>query len=258
MDTIAPLLSVVDPLRTLWRFAPVCQDVASFNALRGLRDRNYPVGSAPVPVRLRALKGGQLFCRPHATDYSVLYDTYVRRLNLPPGDLGPIRTILDLGSNIGTTLAHYAVLFPQARIIGVELDAGNAEICRRNTAAYPNVTLLHGAVWTEDGSIAYGGGFGEFGFRINSTNTKGRVPAFSLGTLIERLGGSGDFIKMDIEGAEQAILGRPDPAWSRVGALKVEIHEPDTCAGATADLTALGFRVTEPPGRRDALVAYRN
>jgi FkbM family methyltransferase len=63
--------------------------------------------------------------------------------------------ILDLGANIGITVADNARRYPGARLIAVELDPENAELARLNTAPWADrVELLQGAVWTEDGEIA--------------------------------------------------------------------------------------------------------
>lgn len=244
-----------DALRTAWTYGPLCADLASFHRLRALRD--HYAGADLVSIRLRPLQGRAITCRPQTTDFEVLRDTFLAPFHLPPADLHP-RTILDLGSNIGTTLAHFAVTFPDARILGVELDAGNAALCRQNVASYQHVTLLQGAAWIHDGVIPYGGGFGEFGFRVGSPQTIATVPAYSLKTLVARLGGSVDFLKMDIEGAEAQILSQPDPIWARIAAIKVEIHEPYTCEQGTTDLEARGFRVTRDPAHRSALLGRRH
>lgn len=51
--------------------------------------------------------------------------------------------IVDLGANLGITVADNARRYPEAQIIAVELDPENAELARRNTAPWADrVELL--------------------------------------------------------------------------------------------------------------------
>ena len=81
-----------------------------------------------------------MWLRPGTSDADVAADTLMR--DLDEVDVLP-RTILDLGSNIGLTIALYAAKFPAARILGVELDSSNLEIAHMNT----DREILWGAAW---------------------------------------------------------------------------------------------------------------
>jgi hypothetical protein len=101
-------------------------------------------------------------------------------------------------------------------------------------------------VWSEDGTVSYTGLRGdEYAFRIVQASETGAwsAPAFSLSSLIHELAGSVgvvDYVKMDVEGAEEQLLQLPD--WSgSVGAIKVEVHEPYTLDRCLTDLRQLGF-----------------
>jgi FkbM family methyltransferase len=179
-----------------------------------------------------------------------LPDTFLPAEHLPPRELEPtsVRTIWDLGANVGASMAHLAVLHPQARVLGVELDEQNAALCRRNIAPWSDrCELIVGAVWTADGEVPYRrDGLDALSFRVEegaASGADGTVPAYSLDTLLARQGGGTvDFVKMDVEGAEQAIL-REHTGWAEhVRAIKVEVHEPYTVEACVADLERLGFR----------------
>jgi len=110
------------------------------------------------PIRVRILKNRVVYCRPNTTDVQVFDDTFIARYHLPPPELTELRTILDLGSNIGLTIAHMAVVFPEARILGVELDEENYSVCQRNIEPFnPRCSVIHGAVWPSAGEVTYGG-----------------------------------------------------------------------------------------------------
>src|SRR6185436_4373163 len=112
--------------------ARLAADLRSLVAYLRLEGPWRPAG--PVPVRVRPLGGRTVWLRPRTTDAVMLRDTF-RDLVHPPPDLGrPIRWVLDLGANAGITVAHTALLHPQARIVAVELDPGNAAPARRNLA----------------------------------------------------------------------------------------------------------------------------
>jgi FkbM family methyltransferase len=212
-----------------------------------MRVRRPSPNRAPLPalqLKVRAINGQRVFCRPGTTDFSVLYETFCGRYHLPPADL-KIRTILDLGSNIGLTIAHYASLYPEARVLGIEMDPGNAEVCRSNIAPYAGrCEVLVAAAWKEDGEISYGGDT-EWGFRITPESGGGscRARAFSVSSLIDQLGTSCvDFVKMDIEGAEREVLADAGKWSGRVRCLKVEVHPPYTVAACVRDLECAGMR----------------
>src|SRR5262249_37793725 len=116
--------------------------------------------------------------------------------------------------------------------------------------------VVNAAVWTHDGEVRYTrAGLDALSFHIDESappqpGDRGVVPAFSLNTLLARHTGGGvvDFVKMDIEGAEQTIL-REQTEWaSHVRAIKVEVHEPYTVEACVADLERLGFRASPEPG----------
>lgn len=230
--------------------------------------RRTPRASAPgfLRVKLKPLGGRLVRCRRSYADLGVLYDTFCGAYHLPPPELHPVRTILDLGSNIGLTMAHLAVLYPQARILGVELDRENWEMACWNVACFgERCRVIHAAVWWEPGEVLYGGQW-ESGYRVVSGEwgqPKGKVRSVTVDELIDLLGVPVvDYVKMDIEGAETELLPRRQAWLQRVRCLKVELHphkalKPYTLEQAAEDLRASGFRVHRDLGHPRCLVAMR-
>ncbi|HEU4699647.1 MAG TPA: FkbM family methyltransferase [Gemmatimonadales bacterium] len=269
-EGLAPRRARLAPaLRHLALFrSPV--ELARYLRLRSAYTRGHP-SPEPLTLHLRAVGNRPLLCRG-SQDVWTLRDTFVRQYHLPPAPLPNDAVIVDLGSNVGYTVAHLAHLHPRARVVGVELDEANHRLAVRNTEAFgARVTILHAGIWTSDGVVAYDGS-GDDAFAIiaaaadatasavpaTSDATRRQAPALRLETLFERFGlARVDYLKMDIEGAEGAILAGP-LAWAeRVRALKLEVHPPVSAAWCSERLTAAGFRCRPDPAHPQGVIAER-
>jgi FkbM family methyltransferase len=183
----------------------------------------------------------------------VFWDTFVRQFHLT--DSRPA-SILDLGSNIGLTAAHYASLFPRARVLCVEMDKENADLCRANLQRFGSrCEVVHGAVWSSNGVVRYTGQ-DEWGFHVAETGTP--VASYTLSSLLDKLGDSVDLVKFDIEGAEQEVLHSSDGWHTRVKQAVVEVHEPYTIDQCVNDLTRLGFKCRIVHAERACVIADAN
>jgi FkbM family methyltransferase len=221
-----------------------------------------------VELKLRALHGESIWIRAGTSDAAVLFDAFVKHHHrpspIPPGD---VYRIWDLGSNIGLTMIDFALLFPHAEILGVELDTKNADLGRRNVAPWSErCRLLGAAVWVRDDGVLYRRwpGF-EYGSAVvpvaqwESPLADLTARSMSLNTLLcsHGVGASIDYVKMDIEGAERFVL-RENTQWAKsVLRIAVEVHQPYTLSECARDLENLGFRTSvrreRPPcveGRR--------
>ena len=223
-------------------------------------------GRPLIPLRLKPLNDGVIYCRSGLSDLGVVFDTFVGRYHLPPDTLHPVNTILDLGSNIGLTMAHYAALYPRARILGVELDGANCELCRKNIELFGDRSkVMHAAVWHEPGEIRYGGAR-ESGYAIVTGEGKGiksTVRAVSVESLIDELDVPVvDFMKVDIEGAEKEVLRNAEAWIHRVRCLKVEVHPRKastlyTLGMCIEDLEKLGLRCCVDPRHHACVIAEK-
>jgi|SRR5579871_352062 len=206
-------------------------------------------GSTVETLRVRGLKF-PVYVRPRTSDMNVFRDTFWSAYHVP--DFEP-RTILDLGSNIGLTILDYHRRFPNARILGIELDSDNFNIARLNTQPYAECDVIHGAVWSEDGEVSYGGDEA-WGFRVGEGRRKAK--AYNIDFLIQKIGDV-DFLKMDIEGAEESVLSHNTSWAARVKAMKIETHSPYTIERCCADVTRLGFRAIRDSKHHGCVMATR-
>jgi FkbM family methyltransferase len=218
-------------------------DLASVLTYRHLLERLDEPPDRPLALRLQPL-GQTVYCRPGTSDAFLIAELFLRReaeklLRSPiPRD----GRVLDLGANIGLTMALFAARWPDARILGVELDPGNAEVCRLNIQPWRDrCELLVGAVWDREGEVHYTGD-SAWALHVSVRGSRLRTPAFTMPSILGRLGGRADFVKMDIEGGERRVL-RTLGQWSgNVSAMRVEIHEPYTAKECRDVLNRHGFQ----------------
>lgn len=227
-----------------------------------------------VRVRLRPLGGESVLIRPRTSDIAVLQNIFVDQPHVPPQNLldeAPA-LIVDLGANIGLSMAHLAVLFPSARILGVELDHENAALCRANVRPWKDrCELFEGGVWPVDGEVGYRASESDelvatSAFKIDDGSSQDspalrrlRARAVSLNSLLATVGEVPiDYMKMDIEGAEEPVLQQNTEWAARVKFISVEVHRPYSVDRCMAQLTALGFDATRDPDRDDVVYGVRD
>lgn len=258
-------------LRSLVLYAKVMRsplDLYHYARLRMLSQSGQRSGDSARArqLRLRSLGGASIVCRP-TQDVWTLKATFLDQFHLPPIDLPERALIVDLGSNVGYTVAHMAHLYPTACIIGVELDQRNFELAIRNTAHFgARVQLIHAGIWVSDGTVTYTGEEDD-AFHVSApgdpdTPEPGNVmtaPAKRLTTLFEELEiEEVDYLKMDIEGAEATILSG-DMEWCyRVHSMKIEVHPPATLDSCRAALETRGFRCWRDERHWNCLCAVRD
>jgi len=188
-----------------------------------------------VRVETPAIPGRSLVVRPGTRDYDVLADTFTGLYHLPPVELSPA-TVLDLGANIGLVAAHYRLMWPNARIVAVEMDKEASRLIHRNA---PGVAVWNHAVAGSAGIGHYNPGLPSDAYRFEPGNGSGvAVSALTMTQTIVRAFGPSqrpvDFVKMDVEGSEWGILA--DPEWMPLARhLLVELH-PEGAPDAPAVL----------------------
>jgi FkbM family methyltransferase len=142
------------------------------------------------------------------SDMCVLHEVLGLRVYDDP-QLPEPRTILDLGSHIGSSLLHFAATYPHARIVGVE---PNPETFKRlvKNAARLGVEVHRVAVAPTDGPIDF---YPEGEPLLSSTRRPERgdraivVEGRTLETLRRDLGlATVDLLKVDIEGGEAMVV----------------------------------------------------
>ncbi|WP_145119541.1 FkbM family methyltransferase [Rosistilla oblonga] len=166
---------------------------------------------------------------------------------------------LDCGANIGVTMLECKRRWPQAKIICFEPDPFAFAALQRNVDVndIPGVRCIEAAVSDCEGQATFYGDMSPTADgRGNSLNagwaerpgsTSRTVACRRLSPLIGDQ--QVDFLKLDIEGSEQAVLQEIADKLQQIQAIYVEVHEtPATMAensveAITSQLTAAGFTV---------------
>jgi FkbM family methyltransferase len=147
----------------------------------------------------------------------------------------PTPCVVDLGAHIG--LFSLAVLrsFPSAVVHSVEASRDTYDILRLNSTINGNLAWhVHwAAMWSRDGEVPFvdeqKASTAHHVDLSGVSTAPARVPALSLTTLLrEQVRSNVDLLKVDIEGAEEAVLCENPALLQSVNALMVEIH-PDLC-----------------------------
>ena len=141
-----------------------------------------------------------------------------------------ITSVLDIGANIGLSVAYFKTKFPSAKIQCYEPDENSFELLQKNVAEnkWENVKCYKEAVSDKDGFL-YAASVDEMAsvnsqFTTNSSDEKNKVPSKDIAVILQQYF---DVIKMDIEGAEWEVFKRiiEDKLITKANHWFVEFHE---------------------------------
>ncbi|RZK12490.1 MAG: FkbM family methyltransferase [Flavobacterium sp.] len=135
--------------------------------------------------------------------------------------------ILDLGSNIGLTVADFKIKYPGSKVYGYEMDKGNFVLARKNCEKFNQVQLFNKAVWKNTGKIRYGNDNTPDAYSVTEHSPTGiEVECITISDILEENNlAYVDILKMDIEGAELDIIYSHDVSWlARIKSFNIEFH----------------------------------
>ncbi len=155
--------------------------------------------------------------------------------------------IIDAGANIGLSVLYFKRLYPRATVIAYEPDKAICAMLRRNVAGLEGVEVREAAVWVADTELVF---FAE-GSLAGSVTTDFAQRAQAVTVRAERLKTElqkrpVDFLKIDVEGAENRVLWDIEPELMQVDQLFFEYHSETGQPQQLGDLLNLvaraGFR----------------
>jgi FkbM family methyltransferase len=165
-----------------------------------------------VPVQ-----GGTMEARPGNSDIQTISQVFGRReydlasigafsrinaryLEILESGRKPI--IVDAGANIGAATRWFETLFPQAIIVAVEPDPGNAAVLRRNA---PSAVVFEAAIGASGGHVSLTGY--DQGWAVETHRAEAGCPVVTMDQAFAAVRGGEPFIaKIDIEGFEEDLF----------------------------------------------------
>lgn len=157
--------------------------------------------------------------------------------------------VIDAGAHIGLATLYLAEhYFPKAQFCLIEPSEKNRVLLRHNmTEERLPVQIVEGVVSAHSGTAF----LNESGIGYNVRIARGEeaerstaVPAQSISFLMQQNGWTYiDFIKMDVEGAEQFILTENNDWLQHTRAILLEIHPPFTIEQLFAAVSPFGFNI---------------
>jgi FkbM family methyltransferase len=175
----------------------------------------------------------------------------------------PAPLIYDCGANIGTSVLYFKQLYPLASITAFEADPQIAHILKNNLQAnaMQEVEVIDKAVWIDNAGIEISQE-GADGASVYGTGNKIRIPSVRLKEFLQKETHI-DMLKIDIEGAETAVLQDCQEVLEQVQHLFIEYHaytgQPQELDSILAILRKAGFRyfIRDDQDRKSPFVQRR-
>ena len=156
--------------------------------------------------------------------------------------------IIDCGSSFGLSIYFFLKKFPHSKIIGFEADNQIYDLLKTNVDGFKNntnVELHNKAVWTKDETLSFYREGSLAGSLQTDFSKKDDVINVQAIDLKEYLNQTVDFLKIDIEGAENFVLFHIQDKLKNVKNLFLEYHgllgEPQNLGEILNLLTNVGF-----------------
>lgn len=141
------------------------------------------------------------------SDLVVLWEMFVRKQYAVPGD---VRSIVDVGGNIGASALYFLLYAPRAHIYVLEPNPDLFARLELSFAHEPRITLVNAAVAVADGEVTFYQNQNHLsGSLIERAGTSRAIAvrSITLDSLCRDLGIARiDLLKFDIEGGEYEML----------------------------------------------------
>lgn len=135
--------------------------------------------------------------------------------------------IIDCGANIGLSVFYFKRLFPNSTIIAFEPDEKIFHLLEKNISKINNdnrINIHKEAVWTCDTELSFFSEGSLAGSSVTDFRNKNDVIKVSAIDLKKYLTKKVDFLKIDIEGAENEVIFDIAPLLHNVENLFLEYH----------------------------------
>ena len=129
--------------------------------------------------------------------------------------------IIDCGSNIGLSALYYASEYPNAKVYCIEADPSIAEILSENLVANNcKASVIAKAAWIHNNGVSFASEGSDSG-SVGKGDT--HIESIDLAEFLNKFEEI-DFLKMDIEGAENTVIPYCAKELKKVKTLFLEYH----------------------------------
>lgn len=170
-----------------------------------------------------------IYLRTFEGDIDIFYEIFFKEIYALPGrQTGPIKTVVDLGANVGLSALYFLHQYPKAQVICVEPEASNFKMLTKNLRpeiARGTVKALQVAAMAQDGFVSFAPAEAKYNSRVMQDGDEKNIPAVSMPSLMERNGINHiDILKVDVEGAEKYIFSGNIDWLQKVDNVLIELH----------------------------------
>lgn len=88
--------------------------------------------------------------------------------------------IVDAGANIGAASLWFGQVYPDAAIVAVEPDPGNAAVLRRNVGGRPGHVILEAAIGAEPGYVVLSDAGSDLGWAVQTKRAESGLPIVTV------------------------------------------------------------------------------
>ena len=243
--------------RRRWDIDYTIDVIRTMKNWRAVLLEDHPKRLGPVEYVLR--DGVRYYVRPGTADRDIMLEIWNERCYTPAGfEISPTDVVVDIGAHIGVFSVFASRLASNGRVYSVEPVPENFEMLKRNLTAngMKHAVALNLAVSDKRGVMDLflsGGNTGGHSllstFGGDAVTSRISVKTASLADLMSENAISRiDFLKMDCEGAEYAILySCLDKVLNSIRKISMEYHDIDVGTrngkAMKAFLESKGFRV---------------
>jgi FkbM family methyltransferase len=137
---------------------------------------------------------------------------------------GATPVIVDAGANIGTATIWFKSRYPEAAVVAIEPDPGNAAVLRMNASALKNIHVMEAAIGSERGFVELV--TPGLSWAVQTERAQSGIPIVTIDDALAQVPGGVPFIaKIDIEGFEADLFSTNLDWIGQMASVIIEPHD---------------------------------
>jgi FkbM family methyltransferase len=143
-------------------------------------------------------------------------------------DQDKVPLIIDAGANNGCSSLWFAKKFPDSKVVAIEPDHENCEMCRINTKEKSNITVIEAAIGGASGFVTLENPSQQsWGVQTTRDGVGNKVEIRTVNDIVGSLGSKYELfiVKIDIEGFESDLFSHDTDWLGSAMAVMIELHD---------------------------------